>query len=126
MRVLQVIRSAYRCNLEEQDDPAVWIARALKGAKADLALLLRGNATNYAVEGQDASRCAIAGRVASHPPSLERDLAALMASGASVYVIGEDAQERGIDPQSFVPGTKVVGRAELAALFREFDGVWHW
>ena len=126
MRTLQVIRSAYRANIEEQDDPAVWIARAMKGAGAELAVLLRGNAVNYAVEGQDASGLSIGGWEQTHPARLDLDVAALVGGGSDVFVVREDAEERGIDDGTFVPGAKSVPRASLPGLFAEFDQVWHW
>jgi sulfur relay (sulfurtransferase) DsrF/TusC family protein len=126
MRALQVIRSAYRCTVEEQDDPCLWIARAMKGAGAELAVLLRGNAVAYAVEGQDAAGLSFGSRVQTRPPCLDRDVAALVGGGTAVYVVEEDAGERGIDSRALAPGVKSVARAALPKLFAEFDQVWHW
>jgi len=126
MRALQIIRSAYRCTIEEQDDPALWIARAMKGAGASLAVLLRGNAVGYAVEGQDATGLSIGTRAQTRPPSLDQDINALIGGGTDVYVVAEDADERGIDVLGFAPGVKTIPRHELPRLFAEFDQVWHW
>ena len=126
MRALNIVEAAYRGTLEEQDDTIVWITHAMKGAGADLGLLLRGNAVNYAVKGQDASGLAIGGEPQTQPPDLAGDVAALVPKGVAVYVVEEDLAERGIEPGDIVDGLTTVSRAEVARLAGEFDQVWHW
>ncbi len=126
MRALQIIDSGYRCTIEEQDDPGVWLTHALKGAGAELAVLLRGSAINYALEGQDASGLSFGAMKQMHPPCLDRDIAGLVEKGVSVFVAREDAEERGIDPAGLLNGVEPIAASEIPGLFAEYDQIWHW
>jgi intracellular sulfur oxidation DsrE/DsrF family protein len=125
-KVLQVIETAYRCNTEEQDDPIVWITHAMKGTGATLDVLLRGNAVNYAVRGQDAAGLSFGGRAQTQPPRIDEDLASLVGKGVDVYVVADDVTERGIESAELVKGVKTVGRAGVPRLFGSYDRIWCW
>jgi hypothetical protein len=56
----------------------------LKGASADLDVLLRGTAVNYAVRAQDASGLAFGGAAQTQPPKLADDLAKFKGNGVKV------------------------------------------
>ncbi|KAF0192748.1 MAG: hypothetical protein FD165_518 [Gammaproteobacteria bacterium] len=126
MKVLQIIDSAYRCTIEEQDDPAVWITHAMKGAGADLDVLLCGNAVNYAVKGQDASGLRFGEIVQKNPPKLDNDIARLIGKNINVMVYTEDTAARGITEAQTLPGVRRVSRAEAPTIFSRYDQVWHW
>ena len=126
MRALNFIESAYRATIEEQDDTIVWLTHAMKAAGADLAVLLRGNAVNYAVREQDAAGLAFGGWRQTQPPHIADDIAALPAKGVAVYVLAEDLAERGLEAGDLVPGLERVTRDRLPGLFAMHDQVWHW
>lgn len=126
MKAISIIETAYRATLEEQDDTIVWFTHAMRGAGAELAVVLCGNAVNYAVPGQDASGLAIGGWRQQHPPSLDQDIRGLVAKGVPVWVVAEDLAERGIDAARLVPSVNTVERAELPAILESCDAVWHW
>jgi intracellular sulfur oxidation DsrE/DsrF family protein len=126
MKLLQIIESAYRCTIEEQDDPAIWITHAMKGAGADFGVLLRANAVNYAVKGQNAGGLAFGEIAQTQPPKLERDIAQLMEKGIDVYLVSEDLADRGIAANDLLDGVMTVSRAELPNIFAAHDQVWHW
>lgn len=126
MKALQVIESAYRCTIEEQDDPAVWIAHALKNADADLSVLLRGNAVNYAVCNQDAAGLVFGSMAHAHPPEIDTEINRFLSKGIEVYFVREDADDRGIDARMIMAGIKAVPRRKLPALFSDYDQIWHW
>jgi hypothetical protein len=125
-RILHIVDSAYRATIEEQDDTVIWFTHVMKGAGADVALLLRGNAVNYAVEGQDASGLSFGGRRQTQPPTLDGDIAKLAAKGVELFYVEEDAQERGIQPTDLVGGPKGLSRKELAPLLARYDLVFSW
>jgi sulfur relay (sulfurtransferase) DsrF/TusC family protein len=125
-KLLNIVTTAYRATLEEQDDTVVWLTHAMKGAGADVHVLLRGNAVNYAVRGQDASGLAFGERRQTQPPRIDEDLAKLVHKGVKVFIVEEDLRERGIDGGAIVPDVEPVARGGLAELFKAYDQVWQW
>ena len=125
MRILNLVETAYRGTLEEQDDTVLWLSRALKGAGADLTVVLRGNAVNDAVR-QACPPLAIGSAIIKHPARPNDDLTQLLAKGAKVYVIREDLAERGIGEDRCVAEAQPLARAEVVDLMESHDQVWHW
>lgn len=126
MKTLNIIESGYRATIEEQDDTIVWLMHAMKGAGADLVVLLRGNAVNYAVKNQDASGLSFGAEKQTQPPRLADDVLQLIGKGVAVHIVEEDAAERGLEPSDLIEGLQSVSRAEVANLVTECDQVWHW
>jgi sulfur relay (sulfurtransferase) DsrF/TusC family protein len=126
MKALNIIETGYRATLEEQDDPGVWLSYTLKSAGADVDVLLRGNAVNYAAKGQDAGGLEYGTWRQTQPPRLAENIASLTSQGMAVYIVSEDLQERGLEGVPLVEGLKPLKRGELARLFGNYDQVWHW
>ena len=125
-KTLQIVESAYRATLEEQDDTVVWITHAMKGAGGEFDVLLRGNAVNYAVKAQDASGLAFGAKRQTQPPRLAEDVAKFADKGVTVLAVAEDIAERGLERGDLIASVKPVSRAELPALFERYDLIWHW
>jgi predicted peroxiredoxin len=125
-KTLQIVTSAYRCNIEEQDDPVIWISQAMKAAGADLHVLLEGQAVDYAAKGQDASGLSFGGKKQTQPPRIEDDLKRLVATGAQVFVVDDDVAVRGLERADLIEGIKGVPRAELPRFFAGYHRIWRW
>ena len=126
MNTLQIIRTAYRATIEEQDDTVVWITLAMRGAGAELDVLLTGDAVNYAVPAQDASGLAFGEWKQTQPPRIANDIAKLIEKGVGVSVVAEDARERGLEEAALVPGVRRVARTGMAELLSRYERVWQW
>jgi hypothetical protein len=126
-KTLNIIESAYRAVMEEQDDTIMWLLAAMAGAGAQHTVVLRGNAVNYAVAGQGAPALSVGEWKQTHAPKMDRDLLDLIEKRKMpVYLLEEDLAERGIDRAELVPGVKLVSRTALPGLFAEHDLVNHW
>ena len=126
MKVLQIVETAYRATTEEQDDTVFWIAHAMRGASAELGVLLTGNAVNYVAGEQDGSGLMLGAWRQTQPPAPAQDLAALMRKDVPVYCVREDLAERGLLECKLLEGIVLMSRNQLPRLFGEYDQVWRW
>ena len=125
-KILQVVKTAYRATIEEQDDPVLWLSHVLKDLGSDVDVLLRGLAVNYAVTEQDAAGLSIGAWKQTHPPQLEKDLQTLISKGCSVYLLQEDAARLGLEQRDLILGLKTSSYKELPDLYANYDFIWAW
>ena len=126
MKALQVIQSAYRCTIEEQDDPVIWFVQVLNSVGGDVDIVLRGNAVNYAVTGQVVEGLSFGDWKQTHPAKVDQDLQQALDKGIKVYAIAEDITKRGISDGKLLGGIEQLSAHELPSLFEKYEQVWHW
>jgi sulfur relay (sulfurtransferase) DsrF/TusC family protein len=126
-KTLNIVESAYRAVMEEQDDTILWVLAAMAGAGADHTVVLRGNAVNYAVAGQGGPGLTVGEWKQTQAPKMDRDVLDLIEKRKiPVYVIEEDLADRGIEQGELVPGVEMLSRTALADLFAAYAVVTHW
>ncbi len=126
MKVLSIVETAFRGTLEEQDDAALWVNGALQKGDIEIDILLRNNAVNYVVTGQNPTGVRIGDQTVEKPRILDEDLGLLKSQGSQIRVVREDLAERGIALDRIVSDFELIGRDQLASLVLHYDQVWHW
>ena len=126
-KTLNIVESAYRAVIEEQDDTILWVLAAMQGAGAEHTVVLRGNAVNYAVAGQGVQGLTIGQWKQTQAPRMDKDVLDLIERRKiPVFVIEEDLSARGIDSSELVPGVKLLASRMLPKLMAEYQLVSHW
>ncbi len=126
-KTLNIVESAYRAVMEEQDDTILWLLAAMQGAGAEHTVVLRGNAVNYAIAGQGAPGLSVGEWKQTQAPRMDRDVLDLIEKRKMpVYVVEEDLAERGIDRGELIAGVKLLSKKALPGLFAEHALVSHW
>jgi sulfur transfer complex TusBCD TusB component (DsrH family) len=126
-KTLNIVESAYRAVMEEQDDTILWLLAAMQGAAADHSVVLRGNAVIYAVAGQGAPGLTIGGWKQTLAPRMDNDVIDLIEKRKiPVFVIEEDLAVRGIERRELVPGIKLLSSKMLPKRMAEYEIVSHW
>jgi hypothetical protein len=124
--MLQILTSAYRATLEEQDDPVLWLTHSLRNNGAQVDLLFRSTAVSYAVRQQAARGLGIGAWQQSQPPDIAFEVRALISKDTKVFVVREDLEARGVHGDELLDGIGFVARAELPALLRGYQRIWQW
>ena len=126
-KTLNIVESAYRAVMEEQDDTILWLLAAMQGAGAEHTVVLRGNAVNYAVAAQGAPGLAIGGWKQTQAPRMDNDVIDLIERRKiPVFVIEEDLAARGIERGELVPGVQLLSARMLPERMAEYQLISHW
>ena len=126
-KTLNIVETAYRAVMEEQDDTILWLLAAMQGAGAEHTVVLRGNAVNYAVAGQGAPGLSIGGWKQSQAPRMHDDVIDLIDKrDIPVFVIEEDLVARGIERDELIPGVELLSLKMVPRRMAEYEIVSHW
>ncbi|MBI2152823.1 MAG: DsrE family protein [Candidatus Rokubacteria bacterium] len=124
-KILSVLAHTEYGNLEDSDI-GLFASAFASVAGQPLTLLLRGDAVNYAVRGQDGTGIRIAGTLVQPGFLIETDLKSVHQANIPVYAVREDLEERGIKKDELTEGVQLLSGKEMGKFVDQFDTVWNW
>ena len=90
-------------------------------------MLLRGNAVNYAVRGQDAGGLAFGDWKQTEPPRIEQQLGSLIGQGRHRLCAGRRPRPSAASRcRTLLDGIEACAWPALPALLPHYERVWHW
>lgn len=125
-RILQILTTAYRATLEEQDDPVLWLTHSLRNNGATIDVLFRSTAVNYVVRAQAAAGFTVGEWQQTQPPDIAYEVRALISKDSRAFVVADDLVARGVRREEVLEGVGFIARAELPAVLRGYTQVWQW
>jgi len=124
-KILSVLAHTEYGNLEDSDI-GLFASAFASVAGQSLTLLLREDAVNYAVRGQDGTGIKIAGTVVQPGFLIETDLKSVRQANIPVYAVREDLDERGLKKDELIEGVQLLSQNDLGKFVDQFDTVWNW
>lgn len=124
-KILSVLSHTEYGNLEDSDI-GLFASAFSSVAGQSLTLLLREDAVNYAVRGQDGTGIKIAGAVVQPGFLIETDLKSVRQANIPVYAVREDLEERGLKKEDLIEGVQLLSGKELGKFVDQFDTMWNW
>ncbi len=124
-KILSVLAHTEYGNLEDSDI-GLFASAFSSVAGQPLTLLLREDAVNYGVRGQDGTGIKIAGAVVQPGFLIETDLTSCKQSNIPVYAVREDLETRGIKQDDLIAGIQLLSKKEMGKFVDQFDTVWNW
>lgn len=126
MKVLQVIDQAFRTTGEEQDDTILWLTQCMRGAGANLEVLLTGHGVFYSVQSRPQPPLVFGKWQQTEPADITQDIGRLREKGVPVYTVREELEERGLADLPVQAGVEVISREAVTRLYEDADQIWHW
>ena len=124
-KILSVLAHTEYGNLEDSDI-GLFASAFSSVAGQPLTLLLREDAVNYAVRGQDGTGIKIAGLTIQPGFLIETDLLSCKESNIPVCAVQEDLDKYGIKRDELIAGVQLLSKKELGKFVDQFDTVWNW
>lgn len=125
-KVLVIFEKPIYLSFEPMDPHLFATALGVVDTPLEISLLLKDSAVTYAVADQTVSAKILGQEIMGEDTSPGRMLSFMIEHGASIRVVREHLEERGLAPGNLVNGISIVEEKETVDLIAEHDSVVVW